>query len=72
MLKMLIIYGIKPICIFDGWPLNAKFDVEKERGKNKSDFKELAKQATKEGNIMLARTYNTRALYVRTKQINLF
>lgn len=50
MLHMLLQYGIRPICIFDGRPHAGKIETEKKRSIDKAKNKELAEQHIKEGN----------------------
>lgn len=72
MIKTLISYNIKPICVFDGRPHEGKVDCEKKRSVDKEKNKFLAKQHEKEGNSLEARKYYTRCLFIKTKQILLF
>lgn len=71
MLKLLLSYDIKPICIFDGRPHEGKIECEKKRSIDKAKNKELATKFEKDGNSLEARKYNTRALFVKSKQIDL-
>lgn len=47
MLRLLLDYGIKPICIFDGRPHEGKVATEKRRSVEKAKNKELATEAAK-------------------------
>ena len=42
MIKLLLSYDIRPICIFDGRPHEGKVDCEKKRSMDKEKNKELA------------------------------
>jgi 5'-3' exonuclease len=42
MIKLLLSYDIKPICIFDGRPHEGKVECEKKRSVDKKKNKELA------------------------------
>jgi 5'-3' exonuclease len=44
MLQLLISYGIKPICIFDGRPHAGKVECEKKRSIEKEKNKALAEK----------------------------
>jgi exonuclease-1 len=71
MLKLVLSYNIKPICVFDGMPLKAKAATEKTRSDNKKANKELALTLAEQGNEDEARKYFTRSLVLRTKMIDL-
>ena len=71
MLKLLLQSNIKPICVFDGRPHDGKLQTEKERSKFKAKNKEMAEQAQAEGDQLAARKFNTRALFIKSKQIDL-
>ena len=45
MLKLLLNFGIRPICIFDGWPHEGKVSCEKGRSKAKADNKAMVSEA---------------------------
>ena len=72
MLKLLLSYDIKPICIFDGRPHAGKVNCEKKRSEDKAKNKERAQQHEKEGNELEARKYYTRCLFIKSKQTDLF
>ena len=50
MIKLLLSYDIKPICIFDGRPHQGKLACEKKRSDDKAKNKALANKCEKEGN----------------------
>ena len=72
MLRLLLDYGIKPICVFDGRPHEGKMATEKQRAIDKAKNKELAEQAAKKGNEQDAKKYSTRCLVVKQNQVDLF
>lgn len=72
MLKLLISYGIKPICVFDGRPHEGKFECEKKRAELKAKNKALAKQARKDGNNLDARKFSVRSMVLKSRQVDLF
>ena len=72
MLRMLKTKGVKPICIFDGFHLQAKKATEDERSAVKKKNLELGKDADNQGNSEDARKHFTRSLVLRTKMIDVF
>ena len=67
MLKLLLGFDIKPICIFDGRPHEGKVEVEKKRSKDKAKNKSLANDAKKSGNLDEAKKFNQRCLFIKQK-----
>jgi len=65
MLKLLLSYDIKPICIFDGRPLPGKLDTEKRRANDKAKNKALSKEQWESGNKDEARKFATRSLVIK-------
>lgn len=43
MLKLLLSFDIKPICVFDGRPHEGKIEIEKKRSEDKKKNEALAK-----------------------------
>lgn len=72
MLRLLLDYGIKPICVFDGRPHEGKVATEKKRHEDKAKNKELAEQAVKQGNEQDAKKFSTRCLVIKGNQVDLF
>lgn len=67
MLKLLLSFDIKPICVFDGRPHEGKTLIEKKRSEDKKKNEALAKKAENDGNKDDARKYHTRSLFIKSK-----
>lgn len=67
MLHLLLQYGIRPICVFDGRPHEGKVACEKKRQIDKAKNKELADQAAREGNESDVKKFSTRSLVIKSK-----
>lgn len=71
MIKLIMSYRIKPICVFDGLHLKAKAATEKNRNENKKANKEVALQMAEKGLDEEAKKYFARSLILRSKMIDL-
>eukprot|EP00347_Sterkiella_histriomuscorum_P019678 403340704 len=71
MLKLVQYYGIKPICVFDGMPLDAKMETEQGRKDSKKTNKDLALRFAREGKVEEAKKHFMRSLQLRSKMIDL-
>ena len=67
MLKMLLAYDIKPICIFDGRELPGKLETLKRRADDKAKYKALAKEQWESGNTDQAMKFERRGLNISSK-----
>ena len=72
MLKLLLSFDIRPICIFDGRPHAGKLETEKKRGNDKIKNKNMAQQLDQQGDRAEARKHHTRSLVIKSRQVDLF
>ena len=72
MLRMLKSRGIKPICVFDGFHLDAKKETEQERRREKEKAREEGMLAEMQGRTDDARKHFSRSLTLRTRMCDLF
>ena len=72
MLQLLKSKGIKPICVFDGFHLQAKQLTEKDRFDSKLKNRLAAEDADKRGDVESARKFYSRCLVLKQKMIDLF
>ena len=72
MLQLLKYKGIKPICVFDGFHLQAKKQTEQDRFDSKLKNRLLAEDADKIGDVESARKYYQRCLVLRQRMVDLF
>lgn len=72
MIKILQSFNIKPICVFDGLPLNAKYATESGRREEKLKNKHKGELLDKQGNHEEAKKYFGKSMVISSKMINLF
>ena len=72
MLKILLSYDIKPICVFDGRTLNGKVNTVKKRTTDKYDNKDKCHSNYEKGDKKEALKWATRSLFIKYNQCNLF
>ena len=72
MIKLLQSYKIKPICVFDGMHLNAKYVTEKCRAVEKLRNKDRAHRMDKRGDHEEAKKLFGKSMVISTEMIDLF
>ena len=72
MLQLLKQCGIRPICVFDGFHLQAKHDTEKDRFDSKLKNRLAAQDADSRGDVEAARKFYSRCLVLRQRMVDLF
>jgi exonuclease-1 len=72
MLRLLRTKGVKPICVFDGFHLQAKKATEEERDAFKKKNRAQGQDADNQGNCEDARKHFSRSLVLRTRMVDVF